>query len=273
LSISKVKNLTICALLLINVFFLSIILMDNFADARERRAAIESLCEILQLNGISLSPENIKTNDSLVTMRTNRDTNMEREIARLFLGQVDITEQGVIYHYDSANIGAAEFYSGGDFEIWVYEKVILSENNPLDTIENFLKSMEQENISYELTYEDSIETVKAIIKYEDVLIFNCNLEFIFRNNSLINIKGRLATGIEPLEQGEPIDSLANVLMVFLSAVRKGNIICTEITRVEAGYQHNVVGSFGDGVLAPVWLITTDNGQYIIESATGELRFA
>ena len=270
LSISRIKAMVIAALAVINVFFLTFIIRDTVADARSGRKAIENACAVLRSNGIAVDPDAIKSAGAIRAMRTARGDASETAIARAFLGAANMTDQGVIYLYENTERGTAEFYSGGDFEILIIEGVITNTGGTLRTVNRLLRSMQLKTKEPTITGAPGNETVTAVCTYKGASIFNCAVEFVFRENSLERVTGRYVTGIEAAEDGSEISTAGTTLLCFLAAVRRGEIECARIYGVEAGYQYSVAGPSG-GVITPAWLITADSGQYIIDDATGEIR--
>jgi hypothetical protein len=269
-----IKTVVIAALVLVNVFFLAVIIIDTVADARSEREAIENVCTVLRSGGIMISPESIRTGSTLRTMRTAREYGAEAAIARAVLGPTEMTVAGVIYHYESAERGIAVFFSGGDFEIHVNEGVITNTGGTLRTVRRLLRDMGLETSELRSTESPGGETVTAVSAFRGASIINCTIEFYFTGASLETVRGRYVAGAEPAEDSFGISQVGTALIGFLAAVRndaREDIVCTHILSVEAGFQHHVVGSFGEGVIAPVWLITTDAGLFIVDGATGEIQ--
>ena len=269
MSVSRIKTIAIAALVLINAFFGTLLIFDTAADANSGREAIENACAVMNSCGITIDPDNVKTSGELRTMKTTRGDDVEKQIAQAVLGETNMTVNGVICIYENAECGTAEFYSGGDFEIRLNEGVKTSENGTLRTAQVLLRDMGIETASHKFTPDVESETVTFVGAYKGVSIFNCSIEFFFRNGSLQTIKGRYITGVEPAEDGAEIMQVGTTLLGFLSWVRNGNVECKSINRIEAGYK-SIPGSFGEGTIAPAWLIATDAGQYIIDDATGEI---
>jgi len=271
LSVSRIKTITIAALVLVNVFFMTVIVIDSIADARSERLAVEDACAVLRLNGINISPENVRSVGALRTMRTERGHEAEEAIARAVLGPVEMTDMGVIFRYEGAQSGTAEFYSAGGFDIWLNEGIITNTKGTLRTVQSLLRDMKIETSELLLSGESGSEVVIAVVAYKGVSIFNCMIEFAFNGESLEAITGRYATGIEVAEDGATISSAGTALLGVLAAVKREELESTEIKRVEAGYQF-LSGLFGEGVIAPAWLITTDTGQYMLSDTTGDIEF-
>ena len=271
MSVAGIKSLVIAALVLVNAFFLSIIIIDTYTDARDERQAIESVCAILRSNGIEISPDDVKTADALRTMRTSRGVELEAVIAYAFLGPVEMTDQNAIYLYENTDRGTAEFRTAGDFRILLNEGVITNATGTLRTVQALLKDMKLETSAITIYTESEGETALVVNAFRGASIFNCTIEFAFSGDSLRTVSGRYAAGIEPAEDGVELSLVGTALLGFLAEVKSGDIECTEIMSVEAGYQHSVAGPFGEGVITPAWLITTDGGRYIVDSATGDIR--
>ena len=271
MSLSRIKSIVIAMLLLINAFFLTIIVFGKYADARDERQELEDLCAILQSNGITISPDSVKSVDAIRTMRTARGVEQEAIVANALLDQSDMTVRSSIYLYENAERGSAEFSSGGDFKIWMHEGIMTNASGTLKTVQEILRNMRLEISMFIVSVEPDTEMVVAVSAYRGASIFNCTVDFVFENGSLITVAGRYVTGFEPAEDGVEISSVGTALMGFLAAVKREDIECTEIQSVEAGYIYSIVGSFGEGVISPVWMVTTSNGRHVVDSATGEIR--
>ena len=274
MSLSRMKTIVIAALVLVNAFFLTIILIDKYADARDERLTIEKACSILQSNGITIEPDSIITSGAINTMRTARIIEVEAAIAYAFLGQVDMVDQGGdIYLYENPDSGIAEFSSAGDFSVQLISGVIKSNDSALRTTRELLRKIKLEVTAPTASLDLTGEKVSVYGEYKGARIFNCPIDFIFVDDSLQTVKGRYVADVEAMEGGVQISQVGTVLLGFLAAVKREEIECREILSIEAGYQHSVAGVFGEGVLNPSWLITTETGRYLIDSATGEMRNA
>lgn len=262
--------MVIVALLLINVFFIAVIIVDSVADAQSERQAIENVCSIMRNSGIQINPEDIKTSGALRTMLAVRGDDAEEAIAYALLGPTEMTDQGVIYLYESAERGKAVFFSAGDFEISLNKSVVTSGNGALRTVKRLLRDMKLETAEPVISGDIGNETVSVACVYRGARIFNCAIEFIFRGENLETIKGRYVTGLEIMEDGHEISSAGTALLEFLAWVKKEDVVCLRIDNIEAGYQYYVIGSSGESVITPAWLITADSGRYIIDDATGEI---
>ncbi|MCL2366128.1 MAG: hypothetical protein FWC75_03670 [Oscillospiraceae bacterium] len=267
---SKIRNIVIVSLLLINILFLAIIIIDVTEDARLERVTLENVSAILYAGGITIDPEHIVASDALRSMRTARMVDVERSIANALLGETTITDQGVIYLYESPYRGVAEFYSAGDFEIRLLDGVIVIDGTTIRTVRLLLRNMEIEttDIVSLVDPETGNERVYVNAAYRGASIFNCVIVFEFEAESLVSVGGRYVAGIEAVEDSVALPQVSSALLRFLAAVKDEELTdfeCREILAVRAGFRHRVVGSLSEGIIDPVWLITTGNARFMIDS--------
>jgi len=270
---SKIRNIAIVSLLLINILFLVIIVSDAAVDARIERETLENVSAVLRAGGITISPDNIMPADVLRTMRTMRVDEVERLIAYTLLGEADITGQDGFYFYENPNRGTVEFYSAGDFDARLFYGVITSGGDAIGTVRSLLQDMGIETISIAVTYnfddpEVADEVVTVVAAYRGAGVFNCVIAFEFNAESLVVVSGRYVAGVELMDDFAELSQVSSALLRFLSAVNGEelhNFDCDEILEVRAGYRHRVVGPMGEGVIDPVWLITTPNAAFMVDS--------
>lgn len=273
MSVSRIKNLAIAALCLINGFFLAFIITNSSIEARNERQTLENIAAILLEGGITINPEDIHTRGDLRTMRTMRSIETETAIAQAILGQTMMTEDGGMIYTYSSDRGVAVFFSAGFFEINLYENVITNAAGTMRTVERLLRDMEIETSRLNLTGRPGNETVSAVGAYRGASVFNGTIDFVFIDGSLRRIEGTHITGVEDVEDGMMISSVSTVLLDFLTWARKGETESTRIYKVEAGFFYREAGR-GEGVLIPTWLIAADNGrQYLIDDSTGDIWLA
>lgn len=269
---SRIKTLVIAALLLVNIVFLAVIVIDAVTEAQSERQANENICTVLRAGGIAIDSSSIISDNRLVAMRTARGDEAEASIAYAVLGPTDMTVQGVIHQYESVGRGVAEFYSGGDFEIRVDSGAVLNSSGNVRTVQQLLRDMKLETSELIHTELAEGDTITVVSSYRGASIFNCTIDFVFSGDVLVSVKGRYVTDFEPIEDSTIKSNVGAALLGFLSAVmddERGDVVCTRIDSVKSGYHHHVVGALG-GEITPVWLIATDMGSFYVFKATGDI---
>ena len=115
---SRLKNIIILILALVNLFLLAS-LFSRFSARREsREQTTAQLTELFAANGMTLSPDAVSFQPPPTGGTLARDTAQDRQMASLLLGDgLSYSDQGGgIWSYDSPD-GAAVFRSGGSFDL------------------------------------------------------------------------------------------------------------------------------------------------------------
>jgi hypothetical protein len=263
---SKIKSLVIAALALINVFFLVIFIWDRAGTALVARRTLENIRQIMLENGVTLQSGAVHGNTSLKALRTGRDAADEEAIVRACLGDAQAEDQGGGILRYTGELGSASFNGRGEF---VIEYAVPAAGESLaGTARRLLRTLGIEATAPAAAETDGAQTVSAVCTYKKTMIFNCRVTFEIMEDARLRVTGRRPAGIREGGTGAIAD-VSTVLMGFLSSVRSGEVSCRVITDVRAGYHLNV-GALGDGELAPGWRVTTDAGEYFVNSLTGEL---
>ena len=267
---SKIKNLIIAVLLLVNLFLLAMVLHDRIEAAALQKQAREDVAAAFRSSGIELSAD-VSWNDRLGVCGLDRDLSKENALVKAVLGTCSVEDLGGnILFYKGAK-GEARFRGTGEFEIVPNARAIPISNSPLDTAKNVLSDMgyRTDLSRAEVQSGEGATTVTLTCMYKGKSVYNCSISFVFTPDYLLMMTGR-----RPLEwsaDGESAElTAATVLMRFLAQVREHGAVCTEVQRVELGYSMAASAS-GEGSLTPYWNIVTDAGQYYINAVTGKIE--
>ena len=273
---SQVKTIAIITLAFINLFFLSLIIIDFALETRDTRLEIDLAVTALAQEGISINPDEININRNISAMITTRDMEAELRIAQTLLGDVEIIDQGLIFRYENPDRGVAQFYSVGDFEVaFYYTSIPIQPGAELTVAAGKLSEMGIERAGLVSSVVNGSNVVIATGAYGGAAIFNNTIEFVFDNilgyYYLSSIRGRYISGFEPMENGRQISTVGTVLLGFMANVRSGEITSRDILSIEPGFQFRPSGAIGEGIISPAWLILTETGSYIADCETGEFR--
>lgn len=275
MGVSKLKNLIIAALALVNVFFLAIILW-NGVDARvERQRALDALVTVVHSAGIRFSAECIELADPLPVISTSRNVGMEEAIVTSVLGKTDVSTDASDNAYTySGTYGTAEFNRVGEFRFALHENVYTHSGSPSTVVRSLASAMDVEMAIMETTENGGDSTVRALCTVDGIHVYSAEILFTFSGDSLVQISGRLVFPVksEPSAKSDGISSVSTALLSFTRAVTNGELECTEITSVSPGYIVRV-NAFGEGELIPVWRVETDAGSYHVSDVNGEIDVA
>ena len=267
MSIQRLKNLVIAALLLINLFFLTDILLGRVSAATERSRTIESLQAVMSASGINFSDNAVNNVAVLDAYVTSQDAFAEAVIARTILGDCEPAQSdgGQVY---TGSRGTATFNSRGVFLIDLSESFVPSGATAERAVKKLLKSMSIDTNEPAATIFGDTTIVIAQCTWRGSPIFNCTVTFTFVGNELISVEGRRPSGVSEAPEISSI-SFSTAVLSFLRYERAQDIGSTVIVSIAPGYRMNV-GAFGDGSLTPGWLIVTDTGPYFADASTGEI---
>lgn len=267
---SKIKNIIIIILLVVNMFFLALFIIGRIETGKLEKRSKEDVIHILSSYGISLDMSVIPVYSDLDSYEVLRDTESERSVAEAVLGKCQVYEPGGnIYQYTSP-LGEAVFRGNGEFSITIAAGIAMSDSS-LKGLGSYLSQL---NIAADLKSADaeydgggSLSSIQFTALFEDVSIFNCRITMSFDGESLMSIHGRRLTSPPSPSPSEPMIGVNTALISFLSSVRESNLICNEIIAIAPGYSFSASVS-GSGRLAPYWCITTDVGKYYVNGLTG-----
>jgi len=272
MSTSKLKNIVLMVLVVLNIFFLALVIRDGVTERTTRRRTIENLATILADNGIVLAAE-LPELAAPSLQRTSRDAYADATLSRAVLGDCEPIDAGGSATIYAGERGAATFNLRGEFLVEFFDGFALrgSETDTVKAVRSLLKKMRVDATQPTVTAgaeQQGDETITAVCLYRSLPTYNCVITFEFERGLLVRIIGRRPSGVteaaRTTERGLP-----TVMLGFLRHVMDTEIDVTKITDVSAGYSLNV-GAFGTGELVPVWRIDTDAGEFIIDAMTGEI---
>ena len=267
---TKLKNLIIVILLLVNLFLLAMVLHDRIEETRTQKQALKDVSAAFDSSGIELSAD-LRWDDKLSGCSLSRDLSKESAMVKAVIGTSTVEDLGGNILYYKGAKGEARFRGTGEFEIVLSARAIPVSGSPLDTARDVLSDMgyRTDPAQAEVESDANATTVTLVCMYRGNNVYNCRISFLFAQDFLMMIDGR-----RPLEwsaDGETsVYSAPTVLMRFLAEVRENGTVCSEVERLELGYSM-AASAAGEGSLTPYWLIITDAGQYYVNAMTGRIE--
>ncbi len=269
---SRIKNLIIIVLLLVNVFLAGIVISDSAQSRAYASASDESLMEALKNSGITLADRSLLNAGTVPSCSVSRDLSREKRQVSSVIGSVQQQDQGgnIVMYY--GNDGQACFRGTGDFEILMENATVPVGDDPARTSENFLKKIgidiDADTAQVKYSSSGASCTVTAMCLFEGRPIVNCLVTLNYSDTNLLLVSGtRPLTDASESASGSEMDA-ATAVMRLIAMLDDSGYLCSSITDVGHCYKMDVSAS-GTGTLTPLWRFSTDIGDFYINGITGK----
>ena len=258
---SRIKNIIIVILALVNAFLLVLLLSRQNQQRSSYERSVEQLSLLLAKNGIAFDPSLLPGKASLPAAELTHDGAAEAAFARALLGGDaavrSVSGGGSVYE---SEFGSLQFRANGTVDGKV--------SRPAEDLPELLRGT-LSDFGYRLDAAASGDTgtVSAVREAEGVKIFNAPLTFTLESGVLTSVSGSFLSSVTLASSAIDADAVS-ALVRFLDYRNSNGLVCTEITSVECGYL--LQSSAASAALVPAWHITTDVSEYYVNSATGEI---
>ena len=273
MKVTRIKNVVIWALVVINLVFLVFYLWGITAERATRARALRDLTDLFSKNRIALTIKGFDEAGSLQEYSAKRSEPAEQKLAEALLGPATkVDEGGNIFNYYGEK-GKATFRIGGEFDATLNPGAVPAGAAAAAAARKLLRDLKIE--TYSLTENDSSgeERVTAVCAVAGRPVFDCRVVLTFQNGSLAAISGKLVPNLQPTATSAEMSSPATGLIVLLNEVKNGSrsYIFTRIDSAEPGYDLAETSNPGEGRLQPVWRVGTDTGIYIVNAVTRKVE--
>lgn len=266
----RLKNIILILLVFVNVFLLVLVLARQLeAEAYDRTAVLQAV-QALADSGIEADPETLSSADSLPPIVFIRDTTREQVIAGALLGGTVSGGNlgGGITQYSNSD-GEVIFRYGGEFSATFAE----TDRWRTEDCYNFACKL-FEDMGLEAECLIGVPTAAGTDEvfcqcWEGSPLFSCIVTVSFEYGYLKSMRGTMMVSSTVYPESGTILTVPTALMRFLEGIQDNGDVCSSIRSLQAGY--TVVQSFSSDVrMSPVWLVSTNTGEYYLDAITGEL---
>ena len=268
---SKLKNIIILILLLVNAFLLLLVGGQLVQEHRAQRTALTNAGLILEQNGIAVSEEALAQmgSASLTARSAARDTQFEATLATALLGEdaACTNQSGGLYVY-TGKAGSVLFRAGCEFSA-EFDRPIPTDGERADHAAALLRTLKlsAEEVSRADTASGGVD-ISFLQTVEGVPVYTCSLVFRYAPEGLTAIEGTLLPAAVSAAGEAALDG-ATALIRFLSGILDSGDVCSSVTAIRPGYR--MAYSFSGSIsLSPVWLVSTDASDYYLDGITGQL---
>ena len=262
---SRLKNIIILILLLVNAFLLASLASRKMSQANTQRHTAEQLTELFASAGVTLDPDIISTSSVPPTLSLTRSSDEDREVAAFFLGDalIQSDDAGDSQAYDSSfGTGSGIFRANGSFDLVISGSL---QKDSEELCDDFCRRFDYEITSTSL--ESGTGTITLMQEYNGYPVSDCTVTLYFEQNTLQTVSGsHLPKAHTEVEGGEPLSASA-ALTRFLEARRESGAVFSSVTDMYPCYDLQSTAS-APMTLVPAWCIVTDTVNYYVNCSTG-----
>ncbi|MEG1431017.1 MAG: hypothetical protein RSC89_05840 [Oscillospiraceae bacterium] len=266
---SKLKNIILAILVVTNLFLLFLVFGQGFQSAQFRDGVLTDAVTLLSESGITLDPDilpkTLPTAQSVV-----RDADGELAAAQSLLG-ADVTaevESAVLTRYSGTN-GVAQFRNSGDFDVnFTTTAFPLDGKTPGTVAAKTAELLGGTWSVFSVSGNATDATVTLRQMYQQVPVFSCTVQAVYRGGFLASLSGRHLSGIPTPSTAETLD-LPTLLVRFRAGITQTGDVCSAITEITPGYALPATLT-GNNDLTPILEIVTDTKTYHQNLQTGAI---
>lgn len=264
---TKIKNIIILLLVVVNLFLLGLVGLRNWRTQQNARLARERMVTILENNGVAFLPGEVPDLLELTGRRLTVAPPSGDE-AQVLVGQiVGQTAQGLRTVYDG-EWGTATLSSSGEIEV-SYTEPVYTETQALE----LLASLGVEVKEAGRESEGAQTTVTLTQLWEGTPLPGQTASMVCRGDRVESLSFRRLVGTaESVSPGGETITAATALIRFLAAMNQEGYVCSQVTNMYAGY--SLSGS-STVTLTPVWYVETDASpwRFAVDGTTGTVTAA
>ena len=263
---SRLKNIIIIILLLLNVFLCASLVLRETSIRSAHNRTVEQLTALFAEDDMELSAAAISQDVPPSAFSFTRDPALERKVAAFFLGDglTPDSRGDSIYTAYTGSLGTAQFRSNGSFDV----SGTLSEGNAEAVCRSFCSTFALDAPTFLL---DETGTGKAVAayRYDHLPIYNCTVTFSIRDGCLVAVSGTLlpTTAAAFTAEQTPL-SAAAALVSFQQYRRESGASASSVTGTYLCYE--LQSSATSLSIAPAWCVETDVAKYYVNCITGSV---
>lgn len=259
---SRLKNIIIFILLLVNLFLLGILGMRRTSEFTSQRRTVQELTTLFASDGVSLAEDAVVFQPPPVGRSLSRDAGRERELAAFLLGEGihRSDEGGGICIYSNEN-GWVEFRSGGSFSA-----VGVLGSDPAALYRRFCQNFGYESLLLE--FDNAGSGSAHAVQYADGYpVVNCTVTFFAEEGIVTAVTGACLPPAGTDSASDSTLDAATALMSFLEMRRSSGAVVSAVTGVAPCYLFQTSAS-APMSLVPAWHLSTDAGNFYVNCFTG-----
>jgi len=267
---SRIKTFVLLLLLLVNLSFLCVYILDSVSAARLQAEGKQELAAALSKQGIQIGAEQIPDGGRTEIYLAARDLALELALVEAVLGDAaQLNQGGGIYAYESAG-GTARFQDTGDFEIRPSPGAVPATDDPAAGIGSLLLAM---GLAAEpLRADEAAGTVTYVCLVDGHPVQDCLVTFTFEDSALTSIAGRRPMDTHQKQASGDLLGIGTSALIMARYISSGEQVASRVISITEGYSMST-GAYADARITPTWRIETDGGIYSVNRGTGDVTLA
>lgn len=254
-------------LALANLCMAGVLLQRHVQQTQSQERATAEIITLFESQGVSLTQEQVLWDEALKTLELTQDLSLCQSIAQSLLDDSDATytiqDDGTLFYQTDA--GTVSFTADGTMEAYG----VLGDGTVLEYIQAFCQTYGYDTLAVILS--DSTGTVTADVTYRGILVSNISLQFTLEEGQLISVVGTVLPQTHSATGDSAQVTCLTALSGFLATRRSTGAVVSTVTDVTACYGFSSSAT-APMALLPQWRIDTDNGTYLVDATTGDVRY-
>lgn len=272
--VSKVKNIVILILVLVNILLLCLVVPLFQERQSQQEATYAQLETLLEGYDVQLHVKTLPSTRPLYTVEfTPADDGalpaMQALLGEMVLMENDSTRYVQIYRSEQ---GICQLSRGGGIEARLEDRDAASDLPKAVSNEMEAMGLEAAYVTTPSRSSAGIYTVTAVQKLLDVPVFTAALNCTFQNGVLSRMEGTLYFDTSDLCRIDDLTccSAADALVAFLGSRDTLGWVGASITDVTQGYCRAETASAAVVRLVPGWHISTDTGDFWVNGISRQV---
>ena len=255
---SRLKNIIILILLLLNLFLLGSLGSRKLSERNARQRVQEQLVSLFASADLELSADVISFQVPPAGGTLTRDVDLDQQAAIFLLGgnPVRTDQGGGIYSFASGS-NSAVFRSNGSFDA---ETRLDAPEEAEAICRKFCKEYHYQDFTFQ-------ENAGSALRYfNGYPVVNCSVAFTVKDHTLTVSGTHLPDSLTADHSEEPL-SAVSALTAFLAFRRSSGAVGSAVTDMYPCYELQSTAAAAMS-LVPVWCIQTDAASYYVNCYTG-----
>ena len=264
---SKIKNIILVILVMVNLILLGVVGYQEYRSAQYDSQTLELAVQLLADSGITVAAD-LPEKGSLSTLQLESvtwDSGVMQAQAAAVLGELEwVDDSGGTRIVCRGERGSGELSSDGHFAFTLEEGALPAASDGKDQGKELLEQLGMQVTLAGETRRNDLEQTAYWQMWNGTPVFTCKSVLICRGDSVVSLSGQRLLGSATAVSSQSLLTVPTVLVRFLNGMNQNGYVCSMVTKMSLGYSTAISANR----LTPVWALDTDTGRYYVNAITG-----